>query len=47
MTLYKNYKKSWAKIAKKFNGKRTAHMVKNRYYALIKRKKSCSYGLSN
>ena len=28
--------KSWAKISRKFNQKRTDHMIKNRYNALIK-----------
>ena len=27
----------WSKVSKKFNGKRTEHMVKNRYKALMRK----------
>lgn len=37
--LVDQYGSKWAKVAKKFGGRRTEHMIKNRYQSIVKREK--------
>jgi len=37
MRMVHNEKARWADISRSLDGKRTEHMVKNRYYSLIKK----------
>ena len=39
VNLVDQYGSKWSKVAKKFGGRRTEHMVKNRYQSIVKRER--------